>query len=386
VPRIDPQQKLSVILASNFPRDERLGSSKVHLRIGAELDAAGAAVTMVFGDDLPRVPAGRIALLASPYQMALALRARAAAAEVVDIAVWDGHVYARWARKARPRQLVVARSNGLWVRSIPFKGNDFKGTEDRSAARRLATKVLQAELCRRERKSIVESHLALFSTRGEADWVIEQGWKRPEEIAVISPGIDDVFASPVPFEARAGAFYVGSFLHQKGGDVAVDAMRLVLAERPTATMTFVGPGVEARTILERFPEAVRGRVRVVDKIPAARVAEVLGAGAVLLFPALYEGFGMVVLEAMRAGLVVVATTTGAGGEIVRDGANGLTIPFSDPRATANAVERLLDDGPLRVRLARAAVETSRNCSWAASASSLLATYEGARARLGFATR
>jgi glycosyltransferase involved in cell wall biosynthesis len=384
VPRIDPRQKLSVILASHFPRDERLGSSKVHLRIGAELDAAGAAVTMVFGDDLPRVPAGRIAMLASPLQMALALRARAAAAEVVDIAVWDVHFYARWARKARPRQLVVARSNGLWVRSLPFKGTDFQ-RPGRSAVRRLATQVLQAELCRRERKSIVESHLALFNTRGEADWVVEQGWKRPEEVAVINPGVDDVFASTVPLEERAGVFYVGTFLYQKGGDVAVDTMRLVLAERPTATMTFVGPGVEARTILERFPEAVRGRVRVVEKVPAARVAEVLGAGAVLLFPALYESFGIVVLEAMRAGLVVVATSTGAGGEIVRDGANGLAVPFSDPRATANVVERLLDDGPLRVRLARAAVETARNRSWAGAASSLLAAYEGARARLGFAT-
>jgi glycosyltransferase involved in cell wall biosynthesis len=376
VPRIDPRQKLSVLIASNFPRDERLGSSKVPLRIGAELEAAGAGVTMVFADDLPRVPAGRIGQLASPYQMALALRAKAAAPDVVDIAVWDGYVYARWARKVRPRQLVVARSNGLWVRSIPFKG-----IEGRSPARRLASKFMQAELCRRERASIVESHLALFSTRGEADWVIEEGWKRREEIAVIPPGIDDVFASTVPLEERTGAFYVGSFLHQKGSDVAVDAMSLVLAERSTATMTFVGPGCDAATVLDRFPAAVRPRVRVVEKVPAAQVAAELSAGAVLLFPALYEGFGMVVLEAMSAGLVVVATSTGAGGELVRDGVNGLRVPFSEPRLTANAVERLLDDGPLRVRLARAALEEARHRTWAAAATALLQAYRDARARL-----
>ncbi|HVU52751.1 MAG TPA: glycosyltransferase family 4 protein [Polyangia bacterium] len=381
MPRIDPRKQLSIIIASTFPRDERLGSSKVPLRIGAELDAAGAAVTMVFGDDLPRVPAGRVALLASPYQMAVAMRAKAAQADVVDIAGWDGYVYARWARRARPHQLVVARSNGLWVRSIPFKG-----IEGRSAARQLAARFMQAELCRRERASIVAGGLALFNTRGEADWVVGQGWKSPEEIAVINPGIDDVFASTVPLEQRAGAFYIGSFLHQKGGDVAVDAMRLVLAERPAATMTFVGPGVEPRTILERFPDALRPRVRVIEKIPAARVAAEVSAGAVLLFPALYEGFGMVVLEAMRAGLVVVATPTGAGAEIVRDGVNGLAVPFSDPRLTADAVLRLLDDGPLRVRLARAAVEEARHRTWKATAASLMQAYRDARIRLDVARR
>jgi hypothetical protein len=58
VPRIDPREKLSVVLAANFPRDERFGSSKVPLRLGAELEAAGAAATLVFEDDLPRVPGG----------------------------------------------------------------------------------------------------------------------------------------------------------------------------------------------------------------------------------------------------------------------------------------------------------------------------------------
>jgi glycosyltransferase involved in cell wall biosynthesis len=312
--------------------------------------------------------------------MALTLRGKAAAAEVVDVAVWDTYVYARWARKARPRQLIVARSNGLWVRSLPFKG-----VEGRSVARSLASKLMQAELCRRERASITEAHLAIVSTRVDADWVIAQGWKRPEEIAVINLGIDDVFASSVPVEQRSGVFYVGSFIHQKGSHVAVAAMSLVLAERPTATMTFVGPGCDAAIVLDGFPPAVRPRVRVVDKVPAARVAAELGAGAVLMFPALYEGFGMVVLEAMRAGLVVVATPTGAGAELVRDGVNGLSVPFSEPRLTANAVERLLDDEALRVRLARAAIEEARHRSWSATASSLIEAYRGARARMPAAT-
>jgi glycosyltransferase involved in cell wall biosynthesis len=375
VPRIKPSANLSVVLASNFIRDERFGSSKVPLRIAAELEAVGVSVTSVFAGDLPRVPSGKVDQFSSPYRMARAMRAKAASAQVVDIAGWDAWVYARWAHRKRPQQVVVARSNGLWCRSQPFKGG-----AERSALRRFISGVVQAELCRWERASIEEADLAVFGARSDAAYVVERGWKRADQIAVISPGIDDAFESPVPLDNRSGVFYVGSFIHQKGGDLAADALSLVLAARPDVTATFVGPGAPAEEIQDRFPAAIRSRVRVVDKVPAAQVAQELRAGAILIFPALYEGFGMVVLEAMRAGLVVVATPTGAGAEVIRDGINGLSIPFSDPTAAAASIERVLDDPSLRLRLARAAIDEARGRSWAATAAALVEAYQKAIAQ------
>jgi glycosyltransferase involved in cell wall biosynthesis len=371
--RIEDASGLKVVLASNFIRDERLGSSKVPLRLATELTELGARVTSLFESDLPQVPNARLSQLTSPIRMALAVASRSHDADIVDIAGWDAWPYARWARRKRPQQIIVSRSNGLWCRSLPFKGG-----EGRSRLRRAASAVTQAELCRWERSSIREADLAVFGARSDADFVVEHGWKPAQQVAVISPGIDGAFASDVPLETRSGVFYVGSYLHQKGGDVAADALAMLMPRWPNLTVTFVGPGVPRAEILSRFDPSLQARVRILEKVPASEVARELSSGAVLLFPALYEGFGMVVLEAMCAGLVAVATRTGAGAEIVRDGQNGLNVPFSDARATASAVERLLADPALRVRLAAAALAEARGRSWRVTARRLVEAYRRAR--------
>jgi glycosyltransferase involved in cell wall biosynthesis len=116
---------------------------------------------------------------------------------------------------------------------------------------------------------------------------------------------------------------------------------------------------------------------VADLVPSAELARRLGRFAVLVFPTRYEGFGLVVLEAMRAGLAVVTTPTGAGADVVRDGENGLRVPVGDVDATARAVGRLIDDDALRIRIGRAAVEEARARTWARTAHDLLAAYDRA---------
>ena len=61
----------------------------------------------------------------------------------------------------------------------------------------------------------------------------------------------------------------------------------------------------------------------------------------------WEGFGIVLLEAMLAGLPVVATRVSAVPEIVEDGVTGILVPPDDAEAVAVAISRLLDDETLR---------------------------------------
>jgi D-inositol-3-phosphate glycosyltransferase len=98
---------------------------------------------------------------------------------------------------------------------------------------------------------------------------------------------------------------------------------------------------------------------------------------VLLWPSTYEGFGLVLIEAMSQRLAVVATPVGCASTIVRDGVNGLMIPPRDAEALASAALRLIDDAAMRRRLGTAARDTVAGLSWRACAERTLQCYRSA---------
>ena len=77
------------------------------------------------------------------------------------------------------------------------------------------------------------------------------------------------------------------------------------------------------------------------------------AATILAHPARWEGFGLVLLEAMAARLPVVAAAVSAIPEVVEAECTGILVPPDNPAALARALDRVLDDAALRVRLAEA---------------------------------
>jgi glycosyltransferase involved in cell wall biosynthesis len=77
---------------------------------------------------------------------------------------------------------------------------------------------------------------------------------------------------------------------------------------------------------------------------------------VLCLPSIYEGFPVTIVEAMGAGLPVVATRVAGVPEAVEHGATGLLAPAEDSAALAAAIERVLEDIDLRRRMGKAARE------------------------------
>lgn len=80
------------------------------------------------------------------------------------------------------------------------------------------------------------------------------------------------------------------------------------------------------------------------------VPRLLAASDVFVMTSLWEGLGLVFLEAMACGLPVVATRVSAVPEVVVDGSTGLLVPASDAQALAAAIAHLADDPALRARL------------------------------------
>ena len=110
-------------------------------------------------------------------------------------------------------------------------------------------------------------------------------------------------------------------------------------------------------------------------VPGEELEGLYRSASCFVFPSLYEGFGLPVLEAMTRGLPVACSDRGALAEVADDAA--LTFDPEEPRAIAAAIERLLSDPSERERLSRAGRENAKRFSWSDAARATLESYESA---------
>jgi glycosyltransferase involved in cell wall biosynthesis len=140
---------------------------------------------------------------------------------------------------------------------------------------------------------------------------------------------------------------VGRLEKQKGFDIAIAAMRLIVDEAPGVRLAIAGAGSlrdELDAQIERL--GLGGSVTLLGRY--GDVDGLLRDSDAFVHTARWEGFGLVLLEAMRAGLPVVATRVGAIPEVVQDGVTGTLVPPDDPRCLADAVLELVRN-PSRAR-------------------------------------
>ena len=145
---------------------------------------------------------------------------------------------------------------------------------------------------------------------------------------------------------------VANFKRQKGPLDFVEAARLIHAAVP-ATRFFIAGDGELRH--EVAAAVGRGGLDGVVHLLGWRedVRSLLAAADVFLLTSLFEGLPRGVLQAMAAGLPVVATDTGGTAEVIRDGETGRLVPIGDPASAAAAVIPLIANPSLRGRMGRA---------------------------------
>ncbi|OGS13741.1 MAG: hypothetical protein A2285_03520 [Elusimicrobia bacterium RIFOXYA12_FULL_57_11] len=175
------------------------------------------------------------------------------------------------------------------------------------------------------------------------------------------------------------SFWAGSLMAlvpHKDPENMVRAAALVLKEAPQALFLLAGEGPLAQKTehLARMLK-IQDRFRLIGQRNAPY--KVLAALDMFILPSAEEGMGSVLVEAMNAALPIVATTAGGIGEVIEDGANGLTVPPRDPEALAKAQLRLINDNGLRLRLAQEAHRRREDFSSPRMAQLTLKCYETA---------
>lgn len=153
--------------------------------------------------------------------------------------------------------------------------------------------------------------------------------------------------------------YAGRLSREKNLPLLLEAFRQVASTTPDAILVLVGDG-PLREELARKVAAweLTGRVRFAGAVPPERIAGYYQAADIYVFPSVTETQGLAVIEAMAAGLPVVAVGSEVLEEIVRDGQEGL-VTAETPGDLAGACERLLRDPGLRARMGKEAQATAR---------------------------
>jgi glycosyltransferase involved in cell wall biosynthesis len=375
----------SVLLVGDYPPDPTLGSSKVFYKLQEELRALGHRCDILFGDEIAAPRFRQMGQVISPWRAAHAIvrRLEKTPYDVVDVAgaegLWFGVVKKIGGYK---KTALVCRSNGLEHLNYRRMVDDHHaGLTRKGWTKRIwypLTRLSQVEAAAR-----LSDRLLLLNDV-DRRYALDHGWKPESEIDVVPHGVSDRYLESDAHEADGargeGLLFCGSWDHVKGIAYVVATFERLHARGRALPLTVLGPGVLAEQVLRAFSERVRPFVRVVARIPEEDVIEMYRRHDVLLWTPTYEGFGLVLLEAMSQKMAVVATPIGCAPSLVRHGENGLMVPVRDPEATADAVGRLMDDPPLRRSLGEAARESVAGMTWRATALKTLDVY--ARASRG----
>jgi len=174
---------------------------------------------------------------------------------------------------------------------------------------------------------------------------------------------DEAFADPkvIQTTGRLVVGTVGGATTLKGIDLFLDAARDVVADCPEVDFLHVGPPPWES---EGFADAIATRVRA---LPAGRLtmagiqpsAGPLRTMDVFVMASRQEAFGLASLEAMAAGIPVIATRVGGLPEQIEHMKSGILVPAENPQAIALWIRRLRDDPDLRRRLGEAGRERAR---------------------------
>ncbi len=142
---------------------------------------------------------------------------------------------------------------------------------------------------------------------------------------------------------------VGRLEQQKGH---LDLLRSLRFVRKPYVLRIVGDGA-LRDVIMRRAEALG----VVDHIRMEKartdIEQVYWTSDIVIVPSLWEGFGIVGIEALASGCAVIASDVDGLAEVITDGVNGRLVAMEDPQVVAQAIDQLIADASLRMRFSEA---------------------------------
>ena len=343
-------RSLRVLLVANtLPPADLSGVGEQVLQLASGLRARGHEVRVLGrGPDGAGGPKWLFPLTVVP---ALRRAVREFRPDVVQVHESDSGLGALWLRGARRRLAPVPRLVALQqvsyreernaVRPLVWRGAVLGSPGPRERRFRRWKAPLQIALGRLTARLADLVLAPSAATAGEIER--DYGVPRPRVLPNVTGGLAVAPAPPRAVDPGGGfLLFVGRLRIRKGVEVLLQSLAL---RRDLPLLMIAGDGEHRTRIEERAAALGLGpdRVRFVGRASAAEVRELLAGARALVVPSIYEGMPLVILEAMAAGLPVVASRVSGIPEVVEDGTTGWLVPCEDPDALARALAELSSD-------------------------------------------
>jgi D-inositol-3-phosphate glycosyltransferase len=226
----------------------------------------------------------------------------------------------------------------------------------------------------------------IASSEHERQALVDLYGARRDRVEVIPCGVDLTLFQPGDRdEARAKLglsgdviLFVGRMDPVKGLDLLLRAVAL-LAHRPTLKLVVVGgSGTEdemkrSQALVARL--GIEGQVDFRGSVAQEELPSFYQAADVCVVPSHYESFGLVAIEAFACGTPVIGSMVGGLPTVIRDGENGLLVPWRQPSEFAERIDLILGDQTLRESLSENARPSVMKYGWDAVAARITSVYD-----------
>jgi glycosyltransferase involved in cell wall biosynthesis len=263
--------------------------------------------------------------------------------------------FARWCRQ---RRIAVVHTTELYSNIFGLPGAALARVPARIGNRREINPDKSLAQIAMQRAAYACAHRVVANSRAAADRLVAERVS-PSHISVIPNGLDLPCTVPHAEHRRLRKVVVVANLRkEKGHDVLIDAAARLLPVVPDARFEIVGGGPEMAALVERA--RARQVLHAFDFLgPREDVATRLAGADIFALPSRSEAFPNAVLEAMGAGLPIVATHVGGIPELIEDNKTGLLVTAGDARELADALQLLMTSPIAATRLGAAAQTVAR---------------------------
>jgi len=209
--------------------------------------------------------------------------------------------------------------------------------------------------------------------------LISDRYQIHDKISVIPNGVDmSIFREAKRDKKNQNILFVGRISRTKGLEELICAMKGILEVIPEAELTIVGPpslseiGYWKHLVSMVSELNLDSHVKFLGGLPRNELPQIYNKASVFVCPSRYESFGIVLIEAMAAGVPIIASNIPEFREVT-GGCALLTEPTSNNLKTA--IIRILSDEKLKDKMITSGIKRAQNFSWEKIAQQFLSLYE-----------